>query len=577
MKSTYLKRILLIILLTLFLSAILTAIVFSYTGRTVFARMKAEELGPRADYIATLTAGYQQGTITRSEFQRMLNYDTRVWDASVYIFDANSRAIARPEGVHAKAIQQTLKSYVPRVLLGETLTSTTNLGGLGVVVGRPTYAANGTVIGAVFLTKPLVEVNSALSGLIKALLISLLAATLIMLIPAYFASKNLSRPLKQMSTVAHAMAEGNFSVRAAEIGTVETQQLGYALNTLSGKLSRTINDLTLERNRLRSILDGMSEGIIATDGISEITLVNPAAVTLLGGVKEQPVEMLAAYIPVKESIDLAIRECKVSTREITVGEAVLLVAATPLLAEDNMVAGTVCLIRDITESIRLEKTRREYVANVSHELRTPIASIRSLADALSDGMVKKEEDKQRYYGYILRESMRLSRLINDLLELSRLQSGTVALQKQSVDVEEMLLDAAERYREIAQESGLDFVLSVPENCPAVFTNPDRAEQVLVALLDNAVRYTPDGGEIRLRAYDEGERLRICVENPGEIAQEDLPHLFERFYKADKAHSGEGTGLGLSIAEEIMHHLGEEINVQNFDGLVVFSFTLKKAV
>jgi len=252
------------------------------------------------------------------------------------------------------------------------------------------------VVGAVFLTKPLVEVNSALSGLIKALLISLLAATVIMLIPAYFASRGLSRPLKQMSTVAHAMAAGNFSVRAAEIGTLETKQLGHALNTLSGKLSRTISDLTLERNRLRSILDGMNEGIIATDGMAEITLVNPAAVTLLGGVKEQPVEMLAAYIPVKETIDRTIKEQKPCVCEIPMGEIVLLATTTPLIsAEENMVSGTVCLIRDITESIRLEKTRREYVANVSHELRTPIASIRSLADALNDGMVKKEEDKIR--------------------------------------------------------------------------------------------------------------------------------------------------------------------------------------
>jgi len=365
-------------------------------------------------------------------------------------------------------------------------------------------------------------------------------------------------------------------VRAAEIGTLETKQLGHALHTLSGKLSRTISDLTLERNRLRSILDGMNEGIIATDGMAEITLVNPAAVTLLGGVKEQPVEMLAAYIPVKETIDRTIKEQKPCVCEIPMGEIVLLATTTPLIsAEENMVSGTVCLIRDITESIRLEKTRREYVANVSHELRTPIASIRSLADALNDGMVKKEEDKIRYYGYILHESMRLTRLINDLLELSRLQSGTIAFQKQPVDLEEILLDAAERYGEIARENGMAFSVTIPQGLPKVLTNPDRAEQVLVALLDNAVRYTPEGGEIRLLAIEEEERICIRVDNPGEIAEEDLPHLFERFYKADKAHSGEGTGLGLSIAEEILHLLGEEIRAENSDGRVVFSFTLKK--
>lgn len=576
MKNTYLRRILTITLLTLLLSAVITSLVFTYTGRNVFAKMKAEELSPRADFIAGMAAGYQQGSVTREEFKRVLSSDTSIWDASVYVFDAQGRALAWPNDRQSEEVLNSLQRYVPGVLLGETISSTANLGGLGVIVGRPTYGMDDSVIGAVFLTKPLGEVNAALNSLLKALLISFFAAMLLMLVPVYMGSRSLSKPLKQMSAVARTMAQGNFSVRAEEKGLSETAQMGRALNYLSAELFQTIGDLTLERNRLRSILDGMNEGIIATDAEAAVTHVNPAAVKLLGGVKGQPVEALAAYLPIRESIALAMEGREVCTREIAVGEAALMVAATPLFStEENKIAGSVCLIRDITESARLEKTRREYVANVSHELRTPLASIRSLADALNDGLIRKEEDQRRYYGYILRESMRLSRLINDLLELSRLQSGTVALEKKPVNVHEMLMEAAERYGEIARESGLEFSVILPEQCAAAFTNPDRAEQVLVALLDNAVRYAPDGSDVRLSVRDEGEKLRILVDNPGEIAAEDLPHLFERFYKADKSHSGEGTGLGLSIAEEIMRLLGENISAENCDGRVVFSFTLKK--
>lgn len=576
MKSTLLKRILTIVLLTLLLSAILTGLAFTYIGRGVFAQMKAEELSPRAKFIANFAASYQEGTLSRADFLQILNYDNSTWDASVYAFDAEGRAIAWPNNLQAQETMGTLKSYLPQVLLGNRMASTSNTRGLGVIVGTPIYGSSGAIIGAVFLTKPLIEVNAALNSLLKALLVSFLGAAALMMIPAYLGSRSLSRPLKQMSQVAHAMAQGDFSVRAEDRGIRETAQLGSALNFLSGTLSCTIRDLTLERNRLRSVLDGMNEGIIAVDANMAITHCNPAAVWLLGGGKDQSVEALAAFLPVRESIELAIQEQKVCTRELSLGETTLMVATTPLLTAEGESVGAVSLIRDVTESLRLEKTRREYVANVSHELRTPLASIRSLADALNDGMVKKEEDKQRYYGYILRESMRLSRLINDLLELSRLQSGAIALEKQRVDVKELLMDIAERYSEIAKESNLGFSASLPEECPCAETNPDRAEQVLVALLDNAVRYAPDGSDVRLSVRDEGERIRISVDNPGEIAAEDLPHLFERFYKADKSHSGEGTGLGLSIAEEIMRLLGEEICAENRDGRVVFSFTLKKA-
>ena len=229
------------------------------------------------------------------------------------------------------------------------------------------------------------------------------------------------------------------------------------------------------------------------------------------------------------------------------------------------------LIRDITEASRLEQTRTEYVANVSHELRTPIASIRGLADALNDGMVKKDEDKARYYGYILRESMRLSRLIDDLLELSRLQSGTIALKKQFISINELIEDVADRYVSAAREKGLNVEIDIGEPYK-VYTNPDRAEQVLVALTDNAIKYGYSG-TLRFSAEKKGDSLYISVSNPGSIADEDIDHVFERFYKADKSHAGQGTGLGLSIVYEVLDLLGERIWVKSENGTVTFTFTL----
>jgi signal transduction histidine kinase len=227
------------------------------------------------------------------------------------------------------------------------------------------------------------------------------------------------------------------------------------------------------------------------------------------------------------------------------------------------------------ESARLEQTRRDFVANVSHELRTPIAAIRAIGETLRDGMAKTEDRKMLFYNNIVRESLRLSRLVDDLLELSRLQSGTEAMQKTKFDLCEVFRNISESFSHTAETAGVNFSAATATKPPVyVYSNPDRVEQVLVNIMDNAVKHTPKGGTVALSAENRGGKVNVCVSNSGEgIDPDDLPHIFERFYKADKSHSGGGTGLGLSIAGEIIKGLGESITAQSADGLTRFEFTL----
>ncbi|OQB23465.1 MAG: Sensor histidine kinase YycG [Firmicutes bacterium ADurb.Bin182] len=575
MKSTLFKRILGMVLLTVFLCSLLTLFAFSYSGRSVFTKMKANELLPRAQYIASIAAQFMHGEIGIVTFQRLLG-DSTAFDATLFVYNYKGALIASTVSQQSFLISSELKKYVPGVLMGNSMTLREESAGLGVIVGVPVYEADGDIIGAVFLNKPLHEVNAALSGLIGALIMSLIAVTAIMVVPVYIATRSITRPLKQMTGAARAMAEGDFTVRAEEKGALEVSQLGASLNFLSGALRDTISDLLLERNRLRSVIDGMSEGIIATDAFARVTQFNPASVRLLGANASGVLEELAVFPGIQKQIMTSILEKKPSSSELKINEAVLRVTVSPLFFRDSEVSGAVALIQDITKEQRLEQTRKDYVANVSHELRTPIASIRSLAEALNDGMVKSPEDRSRYYGYILRESMRLSRLINDLLELSRLQSGNVALEKQVMSVKDLLLDLSDRYSDIAGESGLKFVSELPHDMPDVFSNPDRVEQVLIAILDNAVKYSPDEGTILMGARQTGGKLQISISNEGSISEEEMPHLFERFYKLDKSRAGEGTGLGLSIAREIMELMHEQIFVTSKDGFITFSITLQTA-
>ena len=580
MKSTLLRKLLLFVVLALLMNAVLVVGLFTYTSRNVFASMKEDELVPKAEFISGLVEQYQRGEISSQTLLRLLDidksrWDQSFWDASVHVFNEKQELILRTRVDEDNAIASHLMQYVPDILHGDIpsplVASTAEL---GIVVGIAVYGVDAAITGAVFLTKPLVEVNAALSGLNTALFISSLLVLGVMVVLVYFGSRNFTNPMRQMMYAARSMAKGDFSIHADDTRRDEVGDLGRSLNELSGALSYTIGDLVLERNRLTNVLDGLREGIVSTDLNGTVTHCNPAAQRLLFA-KTDPQAALEALRGLWPEIDAAFVAGTPESVVVATREATLKLSVLELRDKNDLRAGSVTAIQDVTEEVRLEQTRREYVANVSHELRTPIASIRSLAETLHDGMVKREDDKTRYYGYILRESMRLSRLINDLLELSRLQSGGVALEKIDFSLRPMMLEMQERFSRRAHDSGLTFALRLPETEMPAHANPDRVEQVLVSLLDNAVKYAQDNGEILLCVEEYTTQYRVSICSTGTIDSAHLPHLFERFYKADTAHTGEGTGLGLSIAREIMTLMEERIWAENESDRACFRFTLAK--
>lgn len=230
------------------------------------------------------------------------------------------------------------------------------------------------------------------------------------------------------------------------------------------------------------------------------------------------------------------------------------------------------------KSAKLEQTRRDYVANISHELRTPIASIRAMSETLKDGLIENNEKKQLYYDHILRESLRLSRLVDDLLELSRLQSNGVAVVKTNTDILPTLISSATSFWQTAEDAGIKLEFLHPGELPLVYANCDRIEQILVILLDNAMKHTPEGGTVFIETEIGKSEMLVTVRDTGEgISPEDLPHVFERFYKSDKSRSSDGTGLGLSIAKEALGMLGESISAKSTLGEgSAFCFTIRLA-
>ena len=404
-----------------------------------------------------------------------------------------------------------------------------------------------------------------------------------MLIPVYFISARLVKPLREVNEVALAFGNGDFSVRADTGSKSEIGELAMSFNSLADQLSTSIYELTVERNRLREIFDVISEGIVSVDLDLKPVYSNPAINTLFENAKKRNLFtnrlQLIPFEEVWEDFQKCIDDAITIERTLDSRDTAFLSTIVPTFDNSGQVVGATGFFRDISESERLEQTRRDYVANVSHELRTPLTALRGLVEPLADGMVKNEADRMRYYGIILHETMRLSRLIDDMLELSRLQARTIAFKTFPFDLNALLSELKAKFTPIMEDASLTFdVVYKNGPCPTVMGNPDRVEQILVILMDNAKKYTPPGGSITIvtEINEKDDQVLVSVIDTGQgIHEYDIDHIFDRFYKADRARGKKGTGLGLSIARELLSYMGETISVQSEYGEgTTFTFTLK---
>ena len=376
-----------------------------------------------------------------------------------------------------------------------------------------------------------------------------LALTLLVL---FLLAWRIMQPVDTLVEAAQRLSEGE-QAEISEKLPVELRPLGRAFNHMSHRLSESIRSLTNERDTLSQVLEGLDEGVLAVDQDGDILRENRAAALLLGGHGTKD------YAQVLTALRKAVNGQQ-EDLHLQVGERTLLIVFRPLSA------GALAVLRDVTEHERLERTRHEYVANISHELRTPLASMRGLAEGLRDGLVTDENERARYYGLILDEIQRLSRLVNDLLELGNLQSSPAAFAIERVDVAETLYELYDRTLSLAQKKGVQLHLAAEENLPAVYTNEDRLQQVLTILLDNAIKFTPAGGKVTLGARREARYVRLWVSDTGiGMDAHTARHAFDRFHQADPSHKAQGSGLGLSIAREIMRRLGLHMLVKTAPG------------
>ena len=389
------------------------------------------------------------------------------------------------------------------------------------------------------------------------LIFAALAVLMVVILASLWVAVRTGKPARLMTRMAERLAQGEQVTMPENVPGREMQKLAIALNYMSGRVASAINDLKYEKDTMALVLEGLNEGILAIDEEGNTLHENEAAWKLLGG----------ADSPAHQAVMAALRENRPaqSWDGRWVGpDSILYFAISRLPGDESRPRGMVALIRDITEQERLERTRHDYVANISHELRTPLSSIRGLGEGLRDGMVTEENDRTRYYNIIVNEANRLSRLVNDLLELSSLQSNPAAFEMERVDPHELIYDLYDRNLSLFTEKGLTFEQSLPqETLPDILSNEDRLSQVLTIFLDNARKYTKAGGTVTVGAEKTGGGARFFVRDTGIGMDEETKALaFERFHQAEKGRSDKGSGLGLAIAREILQKMNIPISVES---------------
>lgn len=586
MRGVFYWRILIISIIALLLANIILLAAYTYVGKNTYISIEMANLEPEAEVTRQIYEEYKNGNMSEDAFQRLIEKQTLSSESAILIADALGKLlIYRSLGstVEMQDFGEYYRADIQNILRGQTVKNNDLEllnGETAVSVGIPVRDSDGNVTGGILVIKQIKRIQSAFNQLNNVLTGTIVAIMPVVVLLVAFSTSRLSKPLHDMSNAAIEMSKGRFHVRANEKAAGEIGILARALNTLCDNLAQTIYQLRSEKRQLNQLLSSFTDGVAAIDNIGCLTHYNPALMKMFGAVE---VKVPMDLVP-DASIWEMFRSVYDSREPVSMhyslpNERALWITIVPVMDEDGECTGVVGLFKDVTDLERLEKTRRDYVANVSHELRTPLTAVRGLLEPLSDGMITDEETRQRYYRIMLREVIRLSRLITDMLELSRLQSGTEHMEVHAVNLEELLQDTRQNYLNEAMQRGIRLKLDAA-NIPFAMTDEDRVEQLLVILLDNAMRYTPEGGSITISAVETvGERILVSVTDTGcGIATEDLPHIFERFYKTDKSRKEGGTGLGLSIAKQIIDKLGETIFVESKEGEgTSFHFTLKKYI
>lgn len=426
---------------------------------------------------------------------------------------------------------------------------------------------NETIIGAVILNSGTTDLSNSMNKFFLSLILAVLGELIIVGILGYYLSKNISMPIKKINSSALELARGHYGIKTNIYQKDEIGELSNSFDLLSLKLKYTIDKLFEEKNKLSNIITSMSDGILALDRSSQIININEAAMNLISHkrVKDnmEVIKILSELDIIQEfNSTISVNEKKSIIKEY---EGKILEFSISLIKNNlNEIIGGVILIQDISEKEKLEQMRKDFISNVSHEFRTPLTVIKGNLESIVDGMTKPEHVADTCIT-LIKETNRLERMVKDLLNLSKLESGKLEIDFNELDVNMLINDTMRSLRTLVRNKEIDLQLSLENNLPTLLSDYDKLKQLIIIFMDNAIKFSENKDVLKVTTYADKKNIYITIKDNGiGIPKDEIQYLGEKFYKADRSRNVNtgGTGLGLSIAKRLVKVLNGNVAIES---------------
>ena len=438
---------------------------------------------------------------------------------------------------------------------------------------------------AIFVYQSLAVVDQTKAETTKIIYLAAGIAIVLTTIFAFFLSTRITSPLIKMREAAFNLTRGEFNTKVPILTHDEIGELAMVFNRMGRQLKFHINALRQEKEQLSSIVSSMADGVVTLNRNGDMIVTNPPAEKFIedwyfeNNIHDEEKKQLPHEL--NQILQKVIHGEKEVLQELNIQGRNWVMIMTPLY-DQTYVRGAVAVIRDMTEERRLDKLRKDFIANVSHELRTPISLLQGYSEAIVDNIAESKEEKNELAQIIHEESLRMGRLVNELLDIARMEAGHIQLNVEPVEVELFVDRILKKFNGVASENQIFLELNKEITEPIILADPDRLEQVFTNLIDNAIRHSSEHGYVQVSVENNANKLIVAIKDSGSgIPEEDIPFVFERFYKADKSRERnakkKGTGLGLAIAKNIIEAHHGTISVKSKLGKgTTFSFDIPNA-
>jgi two-component system phosphate regulon sensor histidine kinase PhoR len=431
-----------------------------------------------------------------------------------------------------------------------------------------TVSNQGGVVGIARVALPLTTVEDSVNHVTRIVILATIIVTVLSVLAAWIIARTMTRPIRQLTRASRGIAAGQFGQKITIATKDEIGQLAQSFNEMSANLKTTVDTMSTEKNKLDSILANMVDGVIMTDADGSIILANKTAGAIFSFKEEsvtgKPVIEVIHDHEVDETLKLCLKTGKEQTVQFESGIArrFLRAIVVPLQNQERL-SGALILLQDLTELKNMQTMRRDLIGNISHELRTPIAGIKAMAETLLNGAIDDKKTARDFLSRIQSEADRLTQMVAELTQLSRIESGQAELTKEQVNLNALVDEVLAEMNPLAERQHVTLTKELSPDLPLIQADKDRIRQTMINLVHNAIKFNRPVGRVTIFTnYDEKSVFVSVIDTGIGISRDDLPHVFERFYKADKARTGGGSGLGLAIAKHTIQAHGGDISAQS---------------